>query len=220
MATKTEICNLALMQVGTTYLITDVESEDTKEARTCRQFYDLARQAALSDVDWSFTRKTVALALLEGESDPQYKYVYKYPSDCLKVRGLIEPYLPYWHGDSCSWQGERLAAQSLPGELRALWQTGLDSENETRTIITDLEEAMIIYSADLDNEFVFTSQFVDVLVIRLAMYLAMPIANSPSIAQGLQRSYQLAVSTAAASNMNEAQEPQYPTPNTITSRIV
>jgi hypothetical protein len=220
MANKTDIFNLALAHVGSTFAIADGDTEQSKEARACRRFYDIARESVLSDLDWSFARKHVKLAILEGETDPRYQYVYKYPSDCLVVRSLVQPYLPVSNQYDCAYPEDRLQSQAVPERLRTPWKTGLDSESETRTIVTDMEEAQIVYTSNLEVEAIYPSYFVAALAMRLAMNIAFPVAGSPSIAQGLQGAYQLALEAAAVLDMNESQDEMCPTPETITSRIV
>lgn len=219
MSNKTDIFNLALMHIGSSFMVSDADTESSKEARVCRQFYETARQSALSDLDWSFARKFVSLAILDGETHPGFSKVYKYPSDCLVVRTLVQPWMSVSSYDSRDYSGTRLVSSSVPESMRAVWQTGLDSKNETRTILTDMEDAQIIYTVDLEVEAIYPSYFVVALALRLAMNIATPIAGSPQIASGLQQAYQQALEAAAVLDMNESQDPQWPTPETITARI-
>ncbi len=219
MFSKTLLFNMALAHIGDTYMIADAETENSKQARVCRMFYDMARQSVLSDMDWSFARKVKSLSILEGETDPKYDFVYRLPVDCLKPRRMLQPDIPTGQIYSGDYAYTRLAEESLPEELRAVYEPGVDSKGEVRTILTNLEQAQLVYTADYDNINLNTTVFNEALAIRLAMSLAMPIAASPSLSQSLGQAYQMTLQAAASQDMNGRQEPQYPTPDTITSRI-
>ena len=219
MRSKTDLFNMALYHIGSTFVVADADTEDSKEARTCRQFYDISRQSVLSDLDWSFNRMFQNLAVIDGEEHPHYKYVYKLPTNCLLVRSLAQPLVKDYKPFDATYSGDRLMTRSIPERLRVPFETGIDSMGETRTLTTNLEDAQIEYSADIQNMNLLIPNAFDALAIRLAMYIAMPVSASPGIAQQLGSAYQLALQTAAAQDMNASQQPMYPEPESITSRI-
>lgn len=55
--TETEIANLALSFLGSKLQTSDVDTETTKEAITCRKWFDAARDEALISHPWNFAAK-------------------------------------------------------------------------------------------------------------------------------------------------------------------
>lgn len=87
MASKVEICNMALLKLGQETIQSFDES--SKEASWCRSLYDLIRKAVLRAHPWKFATKTAVLGVLD-ETDDVYSYVYQLPSDCIRVLYLID----------------------------------------------------------------------------------------------------------------------------------
>lgn len=88
MASKVEICNIALMLVGAeTILGLD---DGSSEAEACSLHYESCRDMALQAADWTFARKRVELARLSATPDFGYSYQYQLPSDYLKLIRLNE----------------------------------------------------------------------------------------------------------------------------------
>lgn len=86
MASKVEICNIALHRIGQRPI--QSIDENSNEAYTCRTFYDLARTAALRVHPWNFALKSQLLALLEDAED-DWTYAYQLPSDCLRAVKIV-----------------------------------------------------------------------------------------------------------------------------------
>jgi len=89
MASKTEICNLAIGHLGTGKLIADFTTEQSAEAKACRRFYDPTLETTIRDVSPTFARKFVTLALVEETPTTEWDYSYRYPNDILKVRRIL-----------------------------------------------------------------------------------------------------------------------------------
>ena len=89
MASKTEICNLAISHLGVGKEIANFETERSEVAAACRRYYDIALQTMLTEFDWGFATRYVTLGLEEIEPNSEWRYSYRYPHDCLKVRRII-----------------------------------------------------------------------------------------------------------------------------------
>lgn len=61
MASVVEICNRALSNIGNSRSINSL-TEASKEAGECSLHFEACRDAVLSDFDWNFATKRVALA--------------------------------------------------------------------------------------------------------------------------------------------------------------
>ena len=224
MFTSTEICNIALNHIGQTNEITDLETETSKAAKKCRTFYNLALTSILSDFPWSFARRTTTLALLTGEESQYYSYVYAMPDDCLEPRAIIVPNIPtgefFLYYNSFFYGYARGPLQtSLPDEYRTVFEKGLTADAKTRTIMTNQDSAMLLYTARVTNTSLYTASFVDALALRLAAYLAMPMAQSPQLADALQQKYALAISQAGAQDLRGENSPNEPIPDSVVARL-
>lgn len=86
MASKVEICNIALQRIGQRPI--QSVDENSNEAYTCRTFYDQARLSSLRSHPWNFALKSQLLALLEDAED-DWTYAYQLPSDCLRAVKIV-----------------------------------------------------------------------------------------------------------------------------------
>lgn len=219
MFSNTDIANMALSHIGVTRYIEDIDHDNSKEAQVIRRFYDQSRKFALSSNDWTFARKNQVLALLADETDPNWQYVYKMPIDCLEPRRMVQPFLPQYNGIHQAYPGMELNEQVLPDKLKVPYVKGVANDNSTRTILTNIEEAQLQYTANIDNINLFSSPFVDVLAYRLAMYICVPLTATPQLLQTLEANYSMIISSAAAQDSQGQHEPSWPTPEQINLRI-
>lgn len=83
MATKTGICNAAIIAVGEER-ISDI-TENNKRAIACNERYDKLRKALLKAHPWNFALERVELAVTATEPEFGYAYAYQLPTDCLRV---------------------------------------------------------------------------------------------------------------------------------------
>ena len=81
MASKVEICNLALQNVGANSITSLVEG--TAEANECSLRYDTARLALLNMHIWNFAVKRAQLARLTATPEFNYNYKFQLPTDFL-----------------------------------------------------------------------------------------------------------------------------------------
>ena len=89
MASVVEICNRALSYIGNSRSINSL-TEASKEAGECSLHFEACRDAVLSDFDWNFATKRVALADTSNPP-PDWEYAYQYPSDCLRITEIMLP---------------------------------------------------------------------------------------------------------------------------------
>lgn len=87
MASVVEICNRALSNIGNSRSINSL-TEASKEAGECSLHFEACRDAVLSDFDWNFATKRVALADTSNPP-PDWEYAYQYPSDCLRISEIM-----------------------------------------------------------------------------------------------------------------------------------
>lgn len=92
MASVVEICNIALSHVGVGNLISNLETEKSEEATTCKLMYSIALGFMLRNYRWPYFTKTVTLALVSQNPTMEWAYAYRVPNDAARVLRLISGY--------------------------------------------------------------------------------------------------------------------------------
>lgn len=89
MTTKTAISNQAIAALGVGKLITDFDTDTTIEGKTCRLFYDQARDSLLVALPWPFAKKQSALSLVANDPNDAWSYSYQIPNDNLRLIRIV-----------------------------------------------------------------------------------------------------------------------------------
>jgi hypothetical protein len=193
MASKVEICNLALSHVGA-YRISSL-SDTTKEAKECSAFYDIALNATLEDYDWSFARKRLPLALL-SETYSGWDFAYQYPIDCIIPRKISDP-TGVNTGTSYDIDSDRY---NPVGKVK--YELAVSGDLSSRIILTNKEDAELVYTAKVTNTNLFTNQFIDAFSLKLAAYLAQPLKGKDGLRIELLQLYANVVNRSQAVDAN------------------
>ena len=180
MASKVQICNLALSRIGARRI--QSLSDSIKEARECTAHYDFARDAVLEDHDWTFARKRLTLALL-SDTYSGWEYAYQYPSDCVIARHI--------YNDTGADTGTSYDIDS--DRYEPLGKTEFEivssEDKDYRVILTNKEDAELRYTARVTDANLYSAKFVSALAFRLAAELAIPIRSDSKLAQSVMKSY-------------------------------
>ena len=180
MATATDICNYALTYIGERNI--NSLSENIKPAIVCSKLYHTARKASLRDHIWSFATKQIKLALTTIKITG-WDYVYQYPNDCLNATKI-------YSGTS----------EHIEYKVR------IDETNTRTLIVSNEEDAELIYVADVDNENLFDSLYVEALSYRIASLIAVPLKGDTQLQQLMQQNYMGMINKAQATDSNESYE--------------
>lgn len=156
---KIEICNIALSHLGSERVTTLTGGTLTEPARLCNIMYDPSRQYVLQDHEWGFATILAYLSTIDTTSTG-YEYTYQYPNGCLQAREIYQ--------DS---EGEK----PIDFEIRA------NPALVTRHILTDQDDAILVYTGDITNTNMFSPAFVMALTYHLASLLAIPISKKTSM---------------------------------------
>lgn len=183
-----DLCNLALSRAGG-HRITQITAlgEASNEARQCAIKYPGARRVALRNHPWRFASKRAVLAYI-GEGNSEFRYRYQYPADCLQIRGI-----------------EAFGMPRRDGEPVLPFETELGADN-TRTIVCDIAEAVLVYTVDIEDPNVWDSLFFDALAWQLGAELALALGNDGNKARFLEERAQIAWDDARTSDAREEQE--------------
>jgi hypothetical protein len=190
--TEVGICNLALSRMGS---VSGIQSLDTTvdtstEAAQCAIWYPQDRDALLTDWPWNWTRGSAVLAQVNTTypATPEWQYSYRYPVDCLSAIRVVptcppQPApgtIPQTTGIGGPYQVFQDRWWKRPEGEPWPWSFNVESDSVGRLIVTDLPNAVLLYTRALSDPTQFGTDFVDLLAWRLAMDLAVALAISPA----------------------------------------
>jgi hypothetical protein len=200
------ICNVALQRVGVTATI-DRLDQRIKEAMVCNQVFEMTRRKVLEETPFPFSRKFSLLAQ-SGSTPLKWRYRYVYPNDCLHIRSIF-PNVGEGYDPSIL---RRVARErSHPYEL------ALDDTDE-KTILTDIENAIIEYTVDIANPSRFTSAFDSMFAWALAGEIALPLSTDVKFASNAFGMYETEKNRVHATALNEEHSEDSPESEFITVR--
>ena len=180
MTSKVNICNMALLSLGTRTIAS--LDERTPEAMYCAQHYDLALEEALRGYPWNFAqgRARPARVDLPVTWEREYPFAYAYPADCLHLHTLI----------------------SESGEPS---QDFTVAHYAGRTLIlTSVESAIAAFTMRVDDTSRFDPLFIRALAARLACHLALPILKGNTNALKVaEQAYGMALAHAKTADARE-----------------
>ncbi|MEQ8652382.1 MAG: hypothetical protein RIC87_07960 [Kiloniellales bacterium] len=177
MASDVDICNQALDMVGAETIA--ALGEASAGGRACQGLYPQARDALLALHPWRFAMTRQVLARLEESPPSDWSLIYALPSDCLAARYLEAP-------------SRTTLGPSTRFEVRA------------DRLLTDLADAVLIYSRRIEAAGHFDPLFVESLAALLAVRLGAALRVDGDLMREAQRGYQLALGQARAVDANQA----------------
>ena len=183
-AVPTDLVNLALTEIGSRVLISNLATDTTAQAITARQMYTPRIQSLLRAANWDFARAQAPLtvwkaAIINGVTSsnppPQpFLFSYIYPPDCLKVRFIL-PTVPVSPPGIPLTTAPTPTAWSPPVSTSSRFIPGTDVDaqgNPIKVILTGLPNAQAIYTRDLSQvPALWDSLFLVAATAYLAAYL-------------------------------------------------
>lgn len=89
---RTKIYNITLHNLGVSAPIQNSNQNDPR-AILLNNYYEVARDTVLEAHEWSFANAFKELSTtLENSQDPNFRYAFTYPNDCISPRAIISPY--------------------------------------------------------------------------------------------------------------------------------
>ena len=171
MASKIQICNEALQNIGASY-ITSIE-ENTTNAIGCNLRYDSARRALLEMHPWNFAIRRVALNANVDAPAFNYGYAFNLPSDFLYLY-MTETQERY-QSPAIATYSEMTTVSNLP------YYASVDKYRiEGRTLISESSSVGIIYIADIEDSALFSATFTQLLARYLGALIAYKVVGSKS----------------------------------------
>lgn len=201
MASDTEIANIALSHLGVGKEIQNLTSDQSSEATACRRFFDISRNATLRDYPWPFATKIADLALVASSPNSEWDYSYRYPTDCMNIRRILS--------------GQRQDTN----DTRAPYEITRDASG--RLIYTDQETACAEYTMRNEDPAQYPDDFTMAMSFRLAYYIAPRITGGDpfNLQERMMKNYEMELTRAVRSNVNEEQKDPEPDSGLERSRI-
>ena len=197
---EVSICNMALSKIGASSSIESL-TEDSSEAKECNLWYTFSRKQALASNDWSFARRRLTLAT-HGDDPPNgvWGYRYQYPSDCIQFRKIESPV-----SGAGVWSPEekRLVADAdaIPFSIE------LDEDQDSKSILSNLDNAIGVYTMNLTEVTLFSEFFVTALSTAIAVNVAYALTKKSKLEDKMAQRFQQLILVAQAVDGNEQVEP-------------
>jgi hypothetical protein len=193
------IGRLALSHIGARANLESLD-EQSPQAFQVKQWYDIAREQALEAFDWNFARVRKTLAL-HGDAPPtgQWGYRYQYPANVLYVRKLENPFT---NVNNPIFPHEPLAgfgSDDVPFEIE-------QAPDGTRSLVTNLENAIAICTKNETLTNLFTPTFVQAMSHVLASHIAVALTGKRSIKESQIQMFFAIVAQAQALDANQQRE--------------
>jgi hypothetical protein len=193
MATKVDICNLALAGLGDPAGITSISPPDNSvQANYCAIFYPIALNSLLDNGPWSFSTRRVLLASRTNES-LEWLYAFSVPSDMFSISKLLS---------------DRI------GPINE-YTVEIAIDN-TKILYCNEQIVELTYTSSNVSEAFFPPMFVDALITVLRYYLAGPIIKGDvgaAASRSLIDPMRLSIAAAKASDgQNTKSQVQYISP--------
>lgn len=189
MASKTQIANIALMRIGVSQSVANVDTENSREALSARLIFDDEVKYVLRDFPWPWATAYADLGLVGGASDDpvngDWTFSYRYPSDCLFARRLVT-------------ESGRNDVNPPPYRL------GRDSQG--KLIFTNQEDAVLEHTALVEDPEEFDSLFVSMLAWRLGASMAPSLSRIKDMAKSCLEMYEIDKAKAQSRALNEQQQ--------------
>ena len=180
MTSKIEICNMALAYLGQ-YPISSLEQE-TEPARWLKLFYNPVRDEVLRVHNWAFATVEKPLTQVQNPAGMQGKWVYKYPSDALFIRGVFSP---------------QDSQAPLPFTER------FEPDLAMRVLVTSVPHAIARYTRRITDETQYDPAFAKCFALALACDTVLVLTGDSALGARLEQKYALALEEARRANMTE-----------------
>jgi hypothetical protein len=209
MSSEVEICNLALAHLGDSATVASIDPpEGSAQAEHCSRWYPIARDSLLELSDWNFATTRALLAELVNPF-PQWAHAYAYPTDCLKVLGILAsdatgdvagtfPQDGFYYGAV-----PQLYTAYTPQD----YTTETDATTGNMVILTNQADALVRYTRKVTDTSKFSPLFRDALAFYLAGYLAGPVLKGETgikVGLAMKQEAMGLISAAAVSAANQS----------------
>ncbi len=198
--TKIQIINLACFHLGNTRPIVNLDDENSVASIAANLNYENALETILRSSRWHFARKVESLELHSEDNQGQWRYVYRYPADCVDLIRISN--------------GTSFDTDETMIEFK------IEHRHNTTVILSNHPEARAEYTFNITNTSLYPADFTQALSFLLAYMMAPAITNGDPLGLGekMYQRYNLALKRAHANSMNESSRMFNPTTPSIRAR--
>ncbi len=162
MASEAGICSLALNKVGGSNIIS--LTEGSRNANLCADEYPNARDQLLGDHDWNFAASRVKLAQLTAAPVYEFDHAYRLPADFIRL----------------------IAAHDNEAGAGVL-DYRLEGDDGGQLLLSSADQVWVRYVRRVTDPNQMPPSFKRALAFELAVRLAVPIANSRTLREDVDR---------------------------------
>lgn len=185
--TEIQIAKFSLARIGGENIEAFDPPEDSTESHQVALWYHHCRRETLELFDWAFARKRLILASdFNDPPDGVWIYRYQYPADAIVVRSLENP--------------AGRAADPVPFSIE------LPTSPEVKTILTDVGDAVAIYTANITTPSLYPPSFVNAFSLTLANKLMHPVRGDEKLKIEVAKEYEQMIKLAAALNFKQGKD--------------
>jgi hypothetical protein len=219
-ASDVQICNLALLRIGEKQQVGDLGDNSTP-AKACSVLYPMTRDTLLAKTDWHWARKHAVLGLLTYARSG-WKFVYALPDDLVKCCYVSNGNRPgasylsnaitlFGYANGYFNDASVLVTPAVPFDVEL-------GDSGKRVLVTDQENAELIYTSSATDPGSMPPLFVDALAWQLAAELSLALPNKIQNGVALQKKADMALMEAMAQGLRETEEDPQPPSRYITGR--
>lgn len=184
-STKEKIANMALGHIGQAGDIANLAADRTPSGIQCNVFYDTALETTLEGYPWAEFTAYQLLGLVEEDPSDEWGFAYRYPSDCVFARRIVNT-----------------AGRTDPNP--PVFELGQDEQG--RLIYTDEPDATLKYTKRITDASRFSASFAMACSWNLAELIAWPITRDKRTADRATAGAMAAMSKAKIRAANERQD--------------
>lgn len=179
-AATTRNVNLALMALGSSNVLTNYCTQDTREAVLAREVYEQSVRHTLIAYSWPFATKYANLSLTAAQpSNQDWTYAYRMPADCIFPRRIVVA------------RGTAVDPSPPPMGLSSDASGGIIFANEANAVLEyTARPACVGYNGD--------DLFLEALKWRLAAALAPALTRIPGEEERCLKMFEITVQKAEA----------------------
>jgi hypothetical protein len=241
---EVDIANRALSAIGTRSTIASL-TENSNEAIQVNLLLEPLRDELLRMAPWDCATNYADLALLlaapgtpenptagttiwvkGAQPPPPWAYEYAYPNDCLRALWIVPQFNTGFTGGvpitTAVTGGSPQFWSGPPVRFKvAIDQTTVSGNQvDTKVILTNQEQAILVYIKQVTNPNIWDSQFVQAMVAALSARLAIALTGDKALANMKLNEANIYISNARATDANEGLTINDVTPDWIRTRGV
>lgn len=181
--TEVQVANFAIARIGGERIEAFDPPEDSTESHQVNLWFHHCRRLVLELYDWNFARKRLALAEDSNAPPDEWAYRYQYPADGIALRGVENP--------------STGVAEPVQRQIE------VPTSPDVKTILSNLQDMVVIYTANMTSTSIMPSSFIEVWHLCLAERLCPNVKGDEKLKDTVKNEWKEWVAWASALNANQ-----------------